>query len=87
VAFIVGITPPAQYDLSPPLTGAGTTGQAQTGAVTSSVLLHPLLAFVTVIVIFVPEGTPVIDHKLPLVLVAVPAVVVTVPVIAVTTSE
>jgi len=85
VALIVGITPPAQYDLFPPLTGGSTVGHAQFGAVTLKVFRQvPLF---TVIVIFVPVGTFVIVHIFPPALVTVPALLVTVPPLTVTPRE
>src|SRR5664280_2797875 len=86
VAVMVGTTPEAQYDLSPPLTGGRTTGQEQFGAVIARELWHPPLS-VTVTVTFTPAKTPVIVQTFAPVLVAIPEVHVTVPVLTVTASE
>jgi hypothetical protein len=72
--------------LSPPLTGAVTAGHEQFGAVTESVFSQ-LFSFTTLKVMFVPDGTPVIDHESPLMLVTVPEVLVTVPELTPTASE
>jgi hypothetical protein len=61
------------------------TGQEQFGAVTTRVFAQ--LPSDVVIVIFVPDGTPVIDHTLLPVYVTVPEELVTVPVLAYTASE
>jgi hypothetical protein len=86
VAVISGIIPEAQYDLSPPLTGADTIGQEQLGAVTTIEFTHPPES-VTLTVIFVPDGTPDIAHTEPPVLVTTPDVLVTVPEFTTTESE
>ena len=75
-----------QYALSPPLTGGVITGQPQVGAVTDIVLIQPS-ASVTVTVMFVAFGTPVIVQILPPVFVTVPAVLVTFPELTETASE
>ena len=56
LAVKVGIGLPAQYSLSPPLTGDETTGQLQLGAVTDKVFVQ-LEASVRVSTILVPVGT------------------------------
>jgi len=86
VTLIVGIVPPVQYDLLPPLTGTDIKGHEQSGDVTPR-LLTQLLPSVTVNVILVPVGTADILHTLLPKLVTVPAVLVTVPVLTVTSSE
>ena len=86
VAVMIGTTPEAQYDLSPPLTGGRTTGQEQFGAVIARELWHPPLS-VTVTVTFTPAKTPVIVQTFVPVLVTTPEVLVTVPLLTVTASE
>jgi hypothetical protein len=77
VAVITGITPEAQYDLSPPLTGAAITGQLQSGAVTLIVFSQPPLP-VALIVTLVWAKIPVIVQTLLPELVTTPDVLVTV---------
>jgi hypothetical protein len=79
VAVKAGITPPAQYDLSPPLTGGSTIGQLQFGAVTARVFTQP--PAVTVTIILIPDSTPDIVHTPPMgfTFTGVPAVLVTNP--------
>jgi hypothetical protein len=72
--------------LSPPLTGAVIAGHEQFGAVTARVFSQ-LFSFTTLRVMFVADGTPVIDHESPLMFVTVPDVLVTVPELTPTTSE
>jgi|SRR5664280_263567 hypothetical protein len=86
VAVMVGTTPEAQYDLSPPLTGGRTIGHEQFGAVIARELWHPPLS-VTVTVTFTPAKTPVIVQTFVPVLVTTPEVLVTVPLLTVTASE
>jgi hypothetical protein len=86
VALIVGTIPPEQYCSSPPLTGAATIGQVQSGAVIDILFTQPLPS-VTVIVILVPDGIAFTDHMLPLVLTTVPEVLVTEPELTVTPTE
>jgi hypothetical protein len=86
VTLIVGIVPPVQYDLLPPLTGAGIIGHVQLGDVTSKLFMQ-LLPSVTVTVIFVPVGTADILHTFPAVFTTVPDVLVTFPAFTVTPNE
>ena len=77
---------PEQYALSPPLTGADIIGQLQSGAVID-ILFVQLLASVTIIVMFVTFGTPVMLQTLPPRFVTVPEPHVTVPELTVTPAE
>jgi len=86
-AEIVGTASVGQYPLSPPLTGALMTGQSQFGEVTARELTQDVAGSVTVTVILVPEGTPLIVQRLPLVLTTVPTVLLTIPVLTVTPRE
>ena len=86
MAQIPGTGLPEQYSISPPLTGDVITGQSQSGAVTDNDSEQLLPSF-TVKTMLVPDGTPLIDHSLAVVLTTRPDVLSTEPELTVTITE